>query len=1068
MPINKFTTLLDLARQAKILTGETATFDGKIQVGLPFSAYTTGVDTGSTVSLGIVSSETAIFSGDNITTIFDVSNPSSPNYSPIYSGYTAFTWTNPLFSATTSGLTLPITVLDTGTQVLGPYWTLTQTGTTGDYNIGLQYTGYSITYSFNNVSFETTATTLYSGFTTATQENFSAGTLDYKGPLDYISSKEDATVDGRLTTNKIKITDGASAGSIGYILTQSNAEGEGMWQSFSAATNNFVTGGTLVNADLILGLNDGSTASPIDLSPLSGGTFTGNTSGSCITDLYITNLYGCSPITIHDSIQHNGSTASGTLSNAFGFETSATTFYSFSEGFESVASGVASHAEGARSIASGDFSHAEGGLLSSYNTASGEGSHAEGGGTFAIGIVSHAQNAATTAATNYSHSQGFFTLSSGDTSHSQGKYTTSIGEASHAEGSGTTSSGIASHSEGYGTTASGDYSHAEGSGTTASGIVSHAEGVGTSATTSYSHAEGILTLSSGIGSHVEGLLNIASGPSSHAEGQSTTASGNGGAHSEGNNTTASGDYSHAEGGSTTASGVASHAEGQNTTASGATSHAEGNNTTASGDYSHAEGFETLSLGDGCHSEGYQTTATTENSHSEGYQTIASNSASHAEGWGTTASGLRSHSEGYLTIASGDNSHAEGKNTTASNQSSHAEGSGTIASGEFSHAEGFETTASANYNHAEGYRTLSSGLESSHSEGYQTSATTSYSHSEGILTLASGFGGHAEGSGTTASGNYSHSQGVNTIASGNYSHSGGAVIGNGNLVSSGLTSFTHFTVTGSSTYGAFSDYSAILGGVNNNIDSLSNNSVIIGGINNRIADSIPNTIIIGGNGITASSGDTVYVPNLNINSLNTSGSFTNIGLDSNKNLITGVTAFNLVTDETDRDTTYPSPSDNFQVYNLRTDSIETYKSDFGLWLSNGMFVGIENTSVQDVDIRHIVYLTSSGETINGNEYPVVDYASSTSERNVTGGVIVEIGDVISGTSNFVSVAHFGKYYIDYSATVTIGDNVYSTTNTTGLANAGNFANAGTIGKAIENSGSNPSFTGSVLVQLTQVR
>jgi hypothetical protein len=30
--------------------------------------------------------------------------------------------------------------------------------------------------------------------------------------------------------------------------------------------------------------------------------FTGNTSGSCISDLYITNLYGCSPITIHDNL----------------------------------------------------------------------------------------------------------------------------------------------------------------------------------------------------------------------------------------------------------------------------------------------------------------------------------------------------------------------------------------------------------------------------------------------------------------------------------------------------------------------------------------------------------------------------------------------------------------------------------------------------------------------------------------------------------------------------------------------------------------------------------------------
>lgn len=35
-------------------------------------------------------------------------------------------------------------------------------------------------------------------------------------------------------------------------------------------------------------------------------TFTGNTSGSCITDLYVTNLYGCSPINIQDDTIING------------------------------------------------------------------------------------------------------------------------------------------------------------------------------------------------------------------------------------------------------------------------------------------------------------------------------------------------------------------------------------------------------------------------------------------------------------------------------------------------------------------------------------------------------------------------------------------------------------------------------------------------------------------------------------------------------------------------------------------------------------------------------------------
>ena len=73
---NKYTTLLDLSRQAKVITGETACFDGKIQVGIPFSGYPTGIDTGTTVSLGVVSSETAVFSGNTGTTVFDVSNQS--------------------------------------------------------------------------------------------------------------------------------------------------------------------------------------------------------------------------------------------------------------------------------------------------------------------------------------------------------------------------------------------------------------------------------------------------------------------------------------------------------------------------------------------------------------------------------------------------------------------------------------------------------------------------------------------------------------------------------------------------------------------------------------------------------------------------------------------------------------------------------------------------------------------------------------------------------------------------------------------------------------------------------
>jgi len=192
---------------------------------------------------------------------------------------------------------------------------------TGDYVIGTQYTGYSVTYSFFNVSQIGTGFTYFSGFTTASQENFSAGTLDYKGPLDYISTKEDASVEGRLTTNKLTVTNGASASTIGYVLTQTGENGEAEWViNASADTNTYVTGGTLTlpsaGSNLILGWNTGGSANPIDLSSLE---FTGNTSGDCITDLYVRRLYGCSPITVHDTITYNGSIIDSATTNSFIF-----------------------------------------------------------------------------------------------------------------------------------------------------------------------------------------------------------------------------------------------------------------------------------------------------------------------------------------------------------------------------------------------------------------------------------------------------------------------------------------------------------------------------------------------------------------------------------------------------------------------------------------------------------------------------------------------------------------------------------------------------------------------------
>jgi len=69
----------------------------------------------------------------------------------------------------------------------------------------------------------------------------------------------------------------------------------------SADTNTFVIGGNFSGTTLTLIKNNLSTVSITGFTH--GGTFTGNTSGYCINDLWVKNVHGCSPITIHDNIK---------------------------------------------------------------------------------------------------------------------------------------------------------------------------------------------------------------------------------------------------------------------------------------------------------------------------------------------------------------------------------------------------------------------------------------------------------------------------------------------------------------------------------------------------------------------------------------------------------------------------------------------------------------------------------------------------------------------------------------------------------------------------------------------
>lgn len=68
---------------------------------------------------------------------------------------------------------------------------------------------------------------------------------------------------------------------------------------YTGATDVYVTGGTYDNSTGVATFtnNTGGTFS------VTGFVFTGNTSGDCITDLYVSNLYGCSPITLNENIE---------------------------------------------------------------------------------------------------------------------------------------------------------------------------------------------------------------------------------------------------------------------------------------------------------------------------------------------------------------------------------------------------------------------------------------------------------------------------------------------------------------------------------------------------------------------------------------------------------------------------------------------------------------------------------------------------------------------------------------------------------------------------------------------
>jgi hypothetical protein len=359
-------------------------------------------------------------------------------------------------------------------------------------------------------------------------------------------------------------------------------------------------------------------AKQIGASVPSSYVFTGNTSANCISDIYVSNLHGCSPITIHDSIQSVGSSATGITSFAFGNTTVAAGDYSHAEGNLSIASGIASHAEGNLAQAKGEYSHAEG----DNTQAIGDYSHAEGQEAISSGSYSHAEGYATLASGSRSHAEGRGSKTAGNYSHAEGDGSHAVGERSHAEGLTTSSLGYGSHSEGL-STATGIYAYtldsvlagvltlntSYGDVTTEfSNTVILLDGVTLSylniSSVNWNGTNTIITLQDalinsgtlvGVPSNVlpTGADQIISNSHSHTEGEVTKALGIG-SHAEGLNTLSMGDYSHSQGINTIALGYGSFASGSGSTVSGIASFIHSTNSTVTGDRSVVLGGQGIS------------------------------------------------------------------------------------------------------------------------------------------------------------------------------------------------------------------------------------------------------------------------------------------------------------------------------------------------------------------------------------------------------------------------------------------------------------------------------------------
>lgn len=351
-------------------------------------------------------------------------------------------------------------------------------------------------------------------------------------------------------------------------------------------------------------------------------------------------------------------------------------------------------------------------------------------------------------------------------------------------------------------------------------------------------------------------------------------------------------------------------------ATGAYSIAIGSGTTASGDFSfvggkssYATGVDSLVYGLYNESDddyqfvfGVQNSATTlaSNAYVFGSVNIASNADTIAFGTSNNVSAASAKAFGANLTVSGTHSVAFGKDNTVSGIGSTATGEDNLISGGFAFVAGQGNVVTGDYSAVFGTTSKAAATNTYVFGDSITGATanTTYVDKLNIKTIGAGtpiinIGVDSSGNvvtGTTGSGEQpfvSGSSGSYSIesnnplatATANYAFAQGTSSGTSEFcvafgrlnLASGSTTFIHGDENKSG-----AQYGTVFGGANNTLGNYTfaqgfnhdilgstNQSAILGGSTNKINASVDRSVILGGQNITATTSDTVYVPNLHI-------------------------------------------------------------------------------------------------------------------------------------------------------------------------------------------------------------